>query len=256
MSKFSDKLSSLGQSTPARMGFGRSAAREKNPVMLVIGRGGAAKDDAKGADVQLLTAVPSSKKGSTDSEWGLVADGSKAPDTEALVKDGCQFLLVTSEDVNAEILLAEEIALGMPVVDHLGDPRIRSIEDSPFEFLLYKPESISWPLTVGSVLKLQDLVSSYSKHIFLELPSGTDMPGEKDLEVLKNLPVSAIVIDLEQVKSGDAKKLKEAVGKLEPRKPSSKSDRSPLVPLSGRNASEDVDAGDDGFGEEDDDWEE
>ena len=46
MSKFSERLSSLGQSAPAKMGFGQSAAREKNPVMLVVGRNGAGSDDS------------------------------------------------------------------------------------------------------------------------------------------------------------------------------------------------------------------
>lgn len=247
MSKFSDKLSGLGQSAPARMGFGRSAAREKNPVMLVIGRG----SDTENVDLCLLDAAPKDK----DGEWGLVVNGSGSTDTEAIAKEGCQFLLVASEDASAEVMLAEELGLGMPVADGLSDQRIRSIEDSPFEFLLYKPESVTWPLTVGSVLKLQELVSSYSKHIFLELPAESGLPGEKDLEVLKNLPVSAIIIDLDKVKAADAAKLKKAVAKLEPRKPASKSDRSPLVPQAGRNSADEVDTGDDDFNDEEDDWE-
>ena len=232
MSKFSERLTSLGQIGPASMGFGRSAAREKNPVMLVIGRGGDAAKDAAGVDLVMRTDGPKVKD---DGGWGLVVDGPAPLDIEALIKDGCQFLLISSDDAAAEALLADDIAKGLPVTDGLPEHRIRAIEDGPFDFLLYRPESMEWPLNVGAVLRLQDLVSSFSKHIFLELPAKSGLPGEKDLEVLKNMPVSAIVLDLGDVKSSDAGKLKKSIASLEPRKPSSKSDRSPLVPAAGRS---------------------
>lgn len=251
MSKFSERLSGLGQPGPARMGFGRSGGRVKNPVMLLIGRGGDPEKDA--ASVDLLLLDPGKTGGSEG--WGAVVDGGKAPDLEKLQKDGCQFVLVSSEDAAAEVLLSEELGVGIPVSDGLDDSRIRAIEDGPFEFLLYSPASVSWPLSVGAVLGLQELISSYSKHIFLELPSGAGLPGEKDLEVLKNLPVSAIVLDMAKAKAGDAAKLKESIAKLEPRKPSARSERSsPLVPMAGRGSSDDGDSGDAGF-EDDDDWE-
>ncbi len=250
MSKFSERLSSLGQSAPARMGFGKSAAREKNPVLLVIGKTSGSKGDADSVDLLLQ---PDGSKGEGD--WGLEVNGAGKLDAEKLSKDGCQFLLISSEDTAAELLLSEELALGMPVADGLEDKRIRAIEDSPFEFLLYQPDSLSWPLDVGQVFKLQDLVSSFSKHIFLQVPSGAGLPGEKDLEVLKNLPVSALVIDLSDVKAADAAKLKESVAKLEPRKPSGKAERSPLVPLAGRQAAEEVETESDDF-EDEEDWDE
>lgn len=252
MSKFSDRLSSLGQTGPGKMGFGKAAAREKNPVMLVIGRNGDPAKDAGQVDLLLREGVSATEK---DGDWGLVVDGPAALDAEALIKAGCQFLLVTSEDAAAEVLLADDLAKGLPVTDGLPEHRVRAIEDGPFDFVLYKPDSVEWPLTVGAVLRLQDLVSSFSKHIFIELPATGGLPGEKDLEVLKNLPVSAIVLDLNGVKRTEAGKFKEIVAGLEPRKPSQKGDRSPMVPASGRTTSEDhEDDFDDGG--DDADWEE
>ncbi len=252
MSNFSERLSSLGQTAPAKMGFGASAARAKNPVMLVIGRVGKGVKDSDAVDLLLRDSGTGSKEDGPD--WGLVVDGNTAIDAEALEKDGCHFLLISSEDAPAEVLLAEELGLGIQVTDGLPEHRIRAIEDGPFNFLLYKPDAVSWPLTVGSVLKLQDLISSFSKHIFLELPADAKMPGKKDLEVLKNLPISAIVVDLGKAKPADASKMKDAIGELEPRKPSNKGERSPMVPFAGRGAPEEVETGgDEGF--DDDDWE-
>lgn len=247
MSKFSDRLSNLGQSAPARMGFGRATAREKNSVMLVIGKGGDASKAAGNVDVLL------GKSGTKDSgDWGLLLDGPENVDPEQLEKDGCQFLLIVSEDASAEALLADDIAKGLPVTDGMPEHRVRAIEDGPFDFLLYRPESITWPLTIGSVLRLQDLISSFSKHIFLELPRNAALPGKKDLEVLKNMPVSAIVVDLDATDSAEVGKMKEAIANLEPRKPSGKGDRSPFVPAAGRSTSEDFES-DDGGGDWDDD---
>ncbi|MDA0232901.1 MAG: hypothetical protein O3B04_08345 [Chloroflexi bacterium] len=254
MSKFSERLANLGQVGPAKMGFGKSAAREKNPVMLVIGRGGGQASDASNADL-VLRQAGSTENG--DGEWGLIVDGPAALDADALVENGCQFLLITSEDAGAEALLADELAKGLPVTDGLPEHRVRAIEDGPFDFLLYRPESIEWPLTVGAVLRLQDLVSCFSKHIFLDLPENAGLPGEKDLEVLRNLPVSALVIDLAAVNPADASKMKEAIAALEPRKPSQKGERSPLVLSGSRTTSDGHDhEDDDGYdGGDDADWE-
>jgi len=247
LSKFSDRLSSLGHSAPAKMGFGRQTAREKNPVMLLIGRG-----DGDAEAVDLVLHGPGETAASGD--WGLELDGAGAPNIEAAAENGCQFLLVISEDVSADVLLTEQLAIGMPVVDGLPDSRIRAIEDGPFEFLLYAPEKIEWPLTVGATLKLQELVSSYSKHIFLQLPAGAAMPGDSDLEVLKNLPISSIVVDLAETSADALAALKASIGKLEPRKPSHRHERTPLVPLSGRSAAEDGGGGADYDDDDDDDW--
>jgi hypothetical protein len=236
LSKFSDRLSNLGQAGPAKMGFGRATAREKNSVMLVIGRGGDPDRDGANVDLALREDGANAGKGG---DWGLIVDGPVPLDAEALVKDGCQFLLITSEEAGSDALLAEELAKGLPVIDGLPEHRVRAIEDGPFDFLLYKPESLKWPLTVGAVLLLQDLVSSFSKYIFLELSAKTGLPGDNDLEVLKNLPISAIVLDLGTVKPVDAARLKESIARLEPRKPSQKGDRSPLIGASGRSTSED-----------------
>ncbi len=232
------------------MGFGKSAAREKNPVMLVIGKNADASAVSDSVDTVMLT-----EPAENNADWGLLLEGGEEIDAEKLEKDGCQFLVISSANVPASLLLAENLGLGMVVPDGLPENRIRSIEDAPFGFLLYAPENLSWPLSVGSVLELQDLVSSFSKHIFLQIPSGSALPGESDLEILKNLPISALVVDLDAVKPADTAGLKELVAKLEPRKPTAKPERSPLVPFAGRGAAEETDAGGDDSFEEDDDWE-
>jgi hypothetical protein len=226
-----------------------SSAREKTPVMLVIGRA----QDAKAGD-SLVDAVltPSSatapEKDGKGPAWGVTVAAGDSLDAAKLKESGCQLILVESGRAPASVLLDEEVCKGMTVEHGLPDQRIRAIEDSPFEFLVYRPSSISLPLTVEGMIELQELISSFSKHIFLEL---SEAPGESDLDLLKQMPVSAIVLDLDKVSADTVKSLKESIAKLEPRK--QKPERSPLVPLSGRHAVEaDADGG--GDFDDDDDW--
>lgn len=241
MSKFSEKLANLGQSAPARMGFGAVSAREKTPVMLVIGRAKDLKSNSSSVDA-VITPVSADGPAKDAGEvfWGITVTSGDTIDTKKLKEAGCAFMLIESDEISASSLLEEEISKGLIVEPDLPDQRIRAIEDGPFEFLVYRPDSLSLPLTVKGMIQLQELVSSFSKHIFLEL---SDIPNDSDLDVLKQLPVSAIIVDLQSAAGEKAKGLKDSISKLEPRK--QKSERSPLVPLSGRNAVEsDADSGD------------
>jgi hypothetical protein len=243
LSKFSEKLASLGQTAPARLGFGKAAARDKTPVMLVVGRSKKARDIDGLVDVLLLP-EPVAENGETP--WGVSSrNGAKLDATDLKSKD-CQFVLIEDGDSPAALLADEDLSRGLAVEGGLSEQRARAVEDAPFEFLLYRPDTISWPLTVSAVLALQEVVSSFSKHIFLEL---SDLPGASDLEVLKHMPVSALVVDLDRTPAEDVKSLKAAVEKLEPRK--HKNERTPFVPAAGRSAA-DYDS-DEGY--EDDDWE-
>jgi hypothetical protein len=243
LSKFSDRLSNLGQTAPARLGFGKAAARDKTPVMLVVARTDDASKADGVADAAMLPSLPSSSP-SEDSLWGVEVTDGASLSAEQLKESKSQFVLVESEQVPASVLTDEDLSKGLVVQAGLSDSRIRAIEDSPFEFLLYRPASVKWPLTVAAMLELQEVVSNFSKHIFLEL---NDIPGKEDLEVLKQLPVSAIVVDLSSVSADSVKTLKETIAKLEPRK--QRNERGVLVPASGR-----VSAESDAEEDYDDDW--
>lgn len=249
MSKFSEKLGSLGQSAPARMGFGVASAREKTPVMLVIGRAADAKSGEGVVDAVLTPAnatAPGKEEGNPT--WGVLAGSGEPVDTAKLKEVGCQLALIESGDCPASALLEEDIAFGTAVEPGLPDQRIRAIEDAPFEFLVYKPSAVASPITVDAMMELQELVSSYSKHIFLEVST---IPEKSDLDVLKQLPISALIVDLEKIPADKVKELRETISKLEPRK--QKSERTPMVPAAGRNAADSNDDGG-GYEEDDEDW--
>jgi hypothetical protein len=247
LSKLVDKLENLGQSAPAKLGFGRAAARDKTPVLLVVGRTTDPSAREGLADVYL---VPSS--GLTEEDkvtlWGVTASDGASIDLPALKEKGCQFMMIESEKIPAGVLADEDMDKGLAVSAGLSEQRVRAIEDGPFEFLVLKPQNLAWPLDVGSMLDLQEVVSNFSKHMFLE-PGA--LPGKDDLEVLKQMPVSGIVVDLDSIPAEEVRSLREAIAKLEPRK--QKTDRRPLIPTSGQAPA--PSSGDD-FDDDDDDWDE
>ena len=123
------------------------------------------------------------KNAANGENWGLSLGDGSSVDAEKLQDDGCQFLLIESDDVSGDVLLSEELGLGLTVEDGLAENRIRAIEDGPLRFPVlrtggYQMAADCWrcPRTTGAV-------SSFSKHIFLSIPSGSALPGDKDLEV-------------------------------------------------------------------------
>jgi hypothetical protein len=246
LSKFSERLASLGQTAPARLGFGRAAARDKTPVMLLVGRSSEVRDINGIVDALLLPPAVVGNVNDGSPMWGVSStDGAQLSIDELKSKD-CQFVLIESDKSSASLLVDEDVCRGLVIESGLPDQRIRAVEDGPFEFLLYRPESVSWPLTVGAVLSLQEVVSNFSKHIFLEV---SDLPENSDLEVLKHMPVSALVVDLDTVSADRVKSLKQAIEKLEPRK--HRQERTPLIPASGRSSADDYEPDEDDY----DDWE-
>ena len=249
MNKFSERLANLGQTSPARLGFGRANQRDKTPVMLVIVESPGL--DAVGSDVAdavLLTTPLDGPEREENGLWGAPATLAADEGLDKLKDKGCQFIIFDSDDQSAVLLNDEDVSMGLVIPAGATDARIRAVEDGPFEFLVYRPAELKFPLTLGSVLGLQEVVSAYSKHIVLALDA---VPASDDLEVLKHLPVSALLVDSELFPVQKLKELRESIGKLEPRK--QKRGRIPLVPAQGLDdAAVEPDDFDD---DDDDDWE-
>ena len=113
------------------MGFGKAATREKNPVMLVIGKDGS-DNDAKSVDL-LLRDSGSGASG----DWGLVVGSSTKVDAEALSKDGCQFVLIESDDAGL-ITVPAGTRLVIRMSDTLDSKR-HSVNSAPTCLLQHSP---------------------------------------------------------------------------------------------------------------------
>ncbi len=232
MSKLSDRLSSLGQSAPLKLGFGQAHEKKRNPVLLVVGMtDGAGKAGGLLAhvDIALLRSrkggKPSTAKPEGAESWGVSLSDCTAAELDALKESGCDFVLIESDSAPGITLRDDGMGRGLVLPGEVSESRARAIEDLPMDFLLVKDAALEWPLTLAQVLTVQEKVSTYSKHIFLQVATP---PGKEDLPVLRDMPVSGLVFD---VASQDASKLDElrtAISELEPKK--SRSEHMALLP--------------------------
>ena len=222
MSEFSDRLSNLGQSAPLKLGFGQLHERKRNPVMFIVGlldaagKGGGALEHA---DIALLRARKGGRPATAVPDgaglWGVSLSDCTAADLGSLKESGCDFMLIESDSAPGITLSDDGLGRGMVLPADLTEPRARAIEDLPFDFLLVRGMDLEWPLTVAQVVAVQEKVSTFSKHIFLEI---AQPPDAADLPLLRDMPVSGLVLDLASQDAGKLEALKKAIAELEPRK--------------------------------------
>lgn len=256
MSKLGDKLSNLGQAAPLRLGFGHSQERQRNPVILIVGLAdgtGKAASHSDLADVTLFRARkggrPAAVKPNGNRTWGAALSDCTAEDLDTLKESGCDFILIESESAPGITLREDGFARGLvvPAAAAVTDARAHAIEDLPLDFLLIRDPAVEWPLTVGQILALQEEVSTFSKHIFLEIG---DLPSPADLELLRDMPVSGLVVDIAAHDPARLEELRKAIAGLEPRKP--RSEHVAILPANmmsgapGHSHEPDPDGGDDG----------
>jgi hypothetical protein len=223
LSKLGDTLSNLGHAAPLKLGFGQIQERTRNPVILIVG---VADSPARlgpavaQADVVLLRSrkggKPATVKPDTKGLWGAALSDCTPEDLDALKESGCDFILVESESAPGITLRDDGLARGFVLPGQVSDARAHAIEDLPFDFLLVRDAAPEWPLTMGQILALQEKVSLFSKHMFLEV---TEPPAEEDLELLRDMPISGLVFDLATQDAAKLETLKTAIAGLEPRKP-------------------------------------
>lgn len=232
MNKFSDRLSTLGHNAPQRMGFGQVHERKRNPVMLVVGlleSSGKPADALSHVDIGLLRSKKGGRPASAVPDgaemWGVSLSDCSPADLDTLKEAGCDFILIESGSAPGITLRDDDLARGFVLPETVTEPRAHAIEDMPFDFLLLRGHDVEWPLTLAQVLAIQEKVSMYSKHFFLELSTP---PSVDDLPLLRDMPVSGLVFDLASQDMDKLDSLRKAISELEPRKP--KSEHIALLP--------------------------
>ena len=220
MSKISDRLAKLGQTETTGFGFGARSLTRKIPVILTAVTVHKPKDiNEVGADVFIVpdgsTHAPKAKTLEEAAIWGVSVSHRYDSDIDALVDSGADFLVIETESTPGNVLCGGDTGKGFIVEWNLPKKRAKAIDNGPFDFLILDGSSISFPLSVGGVLELQEQIAYYSRHIFLRL---NQLPGDSDLELLRDVGISALLYDISDAKATEFAKLRESIDRLEPRK--------------------------------------
>ena len=220
MSKISDRLAKLGQVGRTGFGFGTRAPGTKIPVILVgvrIDKPG----DAGSLSADLFILAPNSAGAAQTSPikdvdlWGVSVSGGSGDEIEQAVKAGADFVVIDGESAPGAALNDDEIGRGFVVGTEVTDDRARAIDSSLFDFLVLDGSTIAMPLNVGATLDIREQLARYSKHIFIKL---AELPGKLDLEMLRDMGVSALLYDSGSAGKVDLAGLRETIDNLEPKK--------------------------------------
>lgn len=225
MSKLTDRFDALGRATPAPMGFATRPQAATAATMLLLGSA-PAKNAGKyakteGVDAIILTGAEALAGDATpvedlkDQIWGVSIGDIDFDGLDRLKEMGCDFIVPSSDDHSAAILRDDDMARGYEVDTALTESVARALEFLPVDFLFLTPPKSLWPLKLSNLIELESTVGLVGSHFVLKVDKP---PSAQDLEIVRNLPVDALLIDLTSTSNGDLKKYRECIDALPPRK--------------------------------------
>jgi hypothetical protein len=256
LSKITERLTKLGQTERSGFGFGARATSTKVPVIL-IGISIKKASDAANVDADLFILAADSKGAPQatavkDAEiWGVSISGGSAKEIDAAVEAGADFVIAEGESATGAALRDDDTAKGFVVSADVTEDRAKAIEAGPFEFLVLDGTGLKLPFNVGTVLDIQEQLARYSCHIFLNV---TEVPDQINLELLRDIGISALIYDGGSISSEDLATLRKTIDLLEPKK--QKSSAGATIPRAGESSAQDDDDDQDHDHDlDDDDWE-
>jgi hypothetical protein len=260
LSKISDRLTKLGQTERSGFGFGTRQTSMKVPVILVCARIDK-PGDAQGLDADIFVLMPGANGAAQTTSpgdvdlWGVAVSGGSGEEIDSAVEVGADFIIVEDESAPGSALRDDDRGRGFVVGPEVSDDRARAIDSGPFDFLVLDGSDLNIPLNVGSALDIQEQLSRYSSHIFLSV---AEVPGKPDLELLRDIGISALLYDSKSAIKVDLAGLRSLISEIEPKKQKVSADamlsRS-NEPNPRQQADFDDDDDDHDHGDEEGDWE-
>ena len=256
LAKLIERLHDLGKSDPAPIGFGRPVQQKRRPALLLIGEANpgqlkslVSKGAVEHLDAVLMTGAPSEKDAEAigDTLWGARLSDADETGLDRLKSSGCDFIIIGSDEAPASILRDDGMARGKELPLEITERQARVLDDLPFDFLTLSYGEKPGKLTIAGLLEYQAAVSMVGKHIVLQVAK---MPSEAELNVLRDLPIDAVIVPAGGMTSAQGQAAREAIDAIEPRKPRSHHD-DPAIAQSGKSPV-DAESHDDGFDDDDD----
>ncbi len=163
-----------------------------------------------------LTADANPLKALEGKIWGVSVGEIDFEGLDRLKEMGCDFVVPSSDDHPATILRDDDMARGYEVDTSLTEAVGRALEFLPVDFLFLTPPKTPWPLKLSTLIELESTIGLVGSHFILRVEAP---PSAQDLELVRNLPVDALLIDLPSTSSEALKKYRKRIDSLPPRKP-------------------------------------
>lgn len=228
MSKFLDVLERIRDGESAPLGFAAARAQKLPGIALVglVSKGHAksikvATDVAVDAVFVAGSAGPDALKKLTQSvkaPWGAQVTSLAEEDAQAYQDSGCDLLVFNLDGTAASALASENIARILCVDTGIEETELRTIASLPVDAFLISMKSVSGAWTLRDLATLGFISRRVDKYILVEV---SEAPGNKDLETLRDVGVSALVMDVGSAGAEGLGALKTAL--LEMPRPTSRS---------------------------------
>jgi hypothetical protein len=249
MSIFIEMLEKAGERAASPIGFAAAAGMDANPPQIVLAARVMEEDLAKkptlaGAEAAALLVggqCPISDAAASALEGRLWGVRLSPPSTftvdqaQALVNQGCDFIVFEGTDTEAAVLNDEELGKIVTLTADMDEEVARAIAGLSVDAVLFGPGVRGKPLTVGDLVPVQKVRQLVGQPFIVEVPDGLQ---QADVEAMRNLGVDGLIVDvppLERV--AEMKALIDAL----PRRPARRGRSDALVPGAA------TDAGDDEF---------
>ena len=208
MSRFIELLEKVGDTAPSPLGFAAATGRDDAaPQMALVAlvtaddlveSPGVADADAAALLVETEFPMPDAAAGALEGRlWGVRLVPSPAAYTveqvEALVEQGCDFVVFESMDSAASILNDEELGRVVVLNADADEETSRAVADLSFDAVLLGWAVTGRPLILGDLVGIQRVRRNVGQPFLIEAPDGLE---PADVEALRNLGVDGLVVSV------------------------------------------------------------
>jgi len=231
MSRLIDELKKLAQVTPQPMGFRTSHKVEVTPKILIIASleisppvADAPVDSIDGADALILHSDKSNMTAKAIQKiveplpnipWGVYLEDNDDKQAAASIEAGCDFVVFSPASRLSSITHNGKVGKVLQVESSMDDGLLRAVNDLPVDALLVadSPEE-NGPFVWHQLMILQHLGNLISKPLIIPVPVSIT---EVELKVLCEIGIDGIMVEVDTTKTGELKRLRQAINKLPPR---------------------------------------
>ena len=239
MSRFIELLEKVGETAPSPLGFAAATGRDDAaPQMALVARvaaddlasdQGLAEADAAALLVETEFPLPDAAAAALkDRVWGVRLVPSPAGYTveqvEALVEQGCDFVVFESMDSAAAVLNDEELGRVVVLDADADEETSRAVAGLPFDAVFMGLNATNRPMTLGDLVDIQKVRQRAGQPFLVEAPAGLE---PADIEALRNLGVDGLLVSVPPLER--AAETRDAIRSLRKR-PSRRQRSNALVP--------------------------
>jgi len=242
MSQLIDGLKKIAQTIPQPMGFRTSRQAEVIPKILIIASlevstTNAPADNIDGADAILLhsdkpnmtaKAIQKIVEPLPKIPWGVYLDDD---DKQAAVEAGCDFVVFSPASRISTTMQNEKLGKILQVESSMDDGLLRAVNDLPVDALLVTDSyEESGTLVWHQLMILQHLENLISKPLIVPVPANIT---EVELKALWEAGIDGVMVEVDAMKTGGLKELRQAISKLPPRSARKRGRVDVLLPRTG-----------------------